>query len=264
MPGDPVVGSTVLRRPAIQSPNFVHGSAGWNVASDGSAEFNSVTIRGSFEAGTDPGPNVQIDTFGELLFFDSGGNLVMVMNPARKAFFIYSPGGGAGNLVASSAAAGGTDAYGNQFLAGACSYGATFASQLAAGFVTMYHGSQAGGWTTGATMETDVSGDLLLIATKVLTGSNTLDDGAGNMTVAGSLSVNGSTSTASAGLTDGTINGSSSTTGLPNGGIVGTSGGASAGTAHTHGPGSYSVSNGQHSHASGSYAVANGSHGHVL
>lgn len=238
MPGDPVVGSTVLRRPAIQSPNYSAGSAGWTINSDGSAEFNNLTLRGTF-SGTD-----------------------FVIN-SLGAFF-YSPTEAAGNLVATITPAAGTDPFGNVYLAGVSSYGASFSSQLAAGFVTMYHGSQAGGWVQGATIETDSSGDLLMIATKVLTGSNTLDDGGGNMTVSGSLSVNGSTSTASAGLTDGTINGSSAQAGLPNGGITGTSGGASTGTAHTHGAGGYSVINGQHTHGNGSYAVANGSHGHVL
>jgi hypothetical protein len=54
------------------------------------------------------------------------------------------------------------------------------------------------------------------------------------MTIAGTLSVNGTDQT--------------STVGLPNGGIQGTSGAQSAGTAHTHGPGSFSVTNGQHHH----------------
>lgn len=44
-PGNPVVGGTVLRRPAIQSPNFAAGSLGWAIFIDGTAEFNSVTIR---------------------------------------------------------------------------------------------------------------------------------------------------------------------------------------------------------------------------
>ena len=42
--GNPVVGSTALRIPAINSPNFVHGVSGWSINKDGSAEFNSVTL----------------------------------------------------------------------------------------------------------------------------------------------------------------------------------------------------------------------------
>ena len=136
MPGDPVVGSTVLRRPAIQSPNYQAGAAGWTINQDGSAEFNNLTIRGTF-AGTD-----------------------FVIN-SSGAFF-YSPSEAAGNLIASIAAAAGADQFGNQYLAGVSSYGASFASQLGGGFVVLYSGSQLGGWAAGAQVETDVSGDLVL------------------------------------------------------------------------------------------------------
>lgn len=46
MPYNPVLGSTVLRRPAIQSPNYAAGSAGWAIMADGTCEFNSGTFRG--------------------------------------------------------------------------------------------------------------------------------------------------------------------------------------------------------------------------
>lgn len=62
-------------------------------------------------------------------------------------------------------------------------------------------------------------------------GTLTIGD---NVVINGTLSANGSSST--------------STNGLPNGTITGTSGAASAGTAHTHSPGSFAVTNGQHSH----------------
>lgn len=223
---DPVVGSTILRRPAIQSPNYAAGSSGWTINQDGSAEFNNLTIRGVF-AGTD-------------FTINSSG-----------AFF-YSGTPAAGNLIASVATVAGVDGFGNNYLAGVASYQASFASQVGGGFVVFYHGSLAGGWTQGGQIETTSTGGLVL------------DTGSGSCTITGALSVNGSGSTASGSLTDGTINGSSSTAGLTNGTINGTSGGASAGTAHTHGAGSYAVANGQHSHASGTYAVANGTHTHVL
>ena len=63
MPGDPVVGSTILRRPAIQSPNYVTGSSGWAINADGSAEFSNVTVRGEF-AGT----NFLLDSAGLFLY----------------------------------------------------------------------------------------------------------------------------------------------------------------------------------------------------
>lgn len=44
--GNPVVGGTALRIPAIHSPNYVPGQTGWSINADGSAEFNDVVIRG--------------------------------------------------------------------------------------------------------------------------------------------------------------------------------------------------------------------------
>jgi hypothetical protein len=46
-PGKPAFGGTVLRLPAIQSPNYAAGSDGWIIRQDGGAEFNSITIRGT-------------------------------------------------------------------------------------------------------------------------------------------------------------------------------------------------------------------------
>lgn len=51
---NPIVGGTVLIRPAIQSPNYAAGSAGWSINQDGSAEFNDVSVRGDVVVGTDP------------------------------------------------------------------------------------------------------------------------------------------------------------------------------------------------------------------
>lgn len=139
MPGDPVVGSTVLRRPAIQSPNFVTTVSGWTINEDGSAEFNNLSIRGTFN-GTD-----------------------FVINSAGA--FFYSPSEGAGNLVESSAPAAGTDQFGNNYLAGNASYAATFATAVAAGFVAFYSGSLAGGWTLQSSVAGDVAGNLQVNAT---------------------------------------------------------------------------------------------------
>ena len=155
----------------------------------------------------------------------------------------YSGPPAAGNLSASEAPASGTDQFGNNFLAGVCSYGATIATQMGSGFITFYTGSLAGGWSSKGTIATDSLGDILISAAagrQVITLNNTLDDGSGGATFGGTvavaaLTVGGSSNTGSAGLPDGTING--------------TSGGASAGTAHTHGPGSFAVTNGVHQHA---------------
>lgn len=83
---DDVVGGVTLIRPAIQSPNFVTGSAGWAINQDGSAEFSNVVIRGSSQVG------------GAILFYDGAPAL--------------------GNLVISIAQDAGTDSFGNSYPAG--------------------------------------------------------------------------------------------------------------------------------------------------
>lgn len=77
---------------SVQSPNFVHGSAGWQVKKDGSAEFNNLTIRGTF----------------------NGNNFIL----NGSGLFIYSGTPAAGNLIESLAPAAGTDAFGNAYVQG--------------------------------------------------------------------------------------------------------------------------------------------------
>lgn len=43
---DELAGGVVLVRPALQSPNYVAGSAGWAIKVDGSAEFSDIVLRG--------------------------------------------------------------------------------------------------------------------------------------------------------------------------------------------------------------------------
>ena len=127
---------------------------------------------------------------------------------------VYNPTQAAGNLIASIAAANGTDALGNNFLQGMAVYASTFAASLNAGFLNFYTGSLLGGWTTSATIETDTLGDLLFLAAagrSVTTTNNTLDDGSGNMSVAGTLTVGGSSTTGS-GNNGGVTSGPSGTT----------------------------------------------------
>lgn len=65
MPEDPLVGGTILRRPAIASPDYLAGVSGWSVNADGSAEFNNMTVRGIFS-----GADFLITTAG-LFFYGS-------------------------------------------------------------------------------------------------------------------------------------------------------------------------------------------------
>lgn len=88
---DDLAGGVVLVRPALQSPNYVAGASGWNIAIDGSAEFNNVVIRGGTVVG------------GTALYYNG--------TPA------------AGTLIMSIAATAGADTYGNAYVAGVGVYG---------------------------------------------------------------------------------------------------------------------------------------------
>lgn len=71
-----LAGQGTLIRQMIQSPNYVPGVSGWTINKDGSAEFNNLTIRGTF-AGTD----FEINSSG--IFFYNGapasGNLILAL-----------------------------------------------------------------------------------------------------------------------------------------------------------------------------------------
>lgn len=117
---NPIVGGTALRIPAIQSPNYNPGVAGWIIKIDGSAEFNNLTVRGTF----------------------NGNNFIL----NSSGLFIYSGTPANGNLIASIAPTSGTDSFGNTYLDGIVTYsGASFAA-LSVGNV--YFGLIADGYTT--------------------------------------------------------------------------------------------------------------------
>jgi hypothetical protein len=98
-----ILGGVTLIREAIQSSNFLTGVSGWRVKSDGTAEFNAVTIRGGTVVG------------GVALYYSG--------TPA------------AGNLIMSIAATAGTDSFGNAYVAGVGVYGASdkFTAKAASG-----------------------------------------------------------------------------------------------------------------------------------
>lgn len=116
--------SQFLRLAFLRSPNYAAGVSGWTINQDGSAEFNNLTIRGTFQ-----GTNFLINASG--------------------AFF-YSGVPAAGNLIGSIANAGGTDSHGNVYLAGVVRYDASLilAVQLNLGGIVFYTApSEAGPWT---------------------------------------------------------------------------------------------------------------------
>lgn len=59
-----IVGGTVLVIERIQSQNFVAGTVGWAIYSNGDAEFNNVVARGELLVGSNPGRHIRayIDT----------------------------------------------------------------------------------------------------------------------------------------------------------------------------------------------------------
>jgi hypothetical protein len=169
---------------------------------------------------------------------------------------VYSPTAGAGNLIVSVAGSSGTDQFGNVFVEGIASYASGLAIQLGLGnffglsvpglfvhnigspaisdpfFGSLANGEAAitSGQSTGLASQCGVE-----LQDSVASGTGQpLASITGNVIISGTLSVNGSTDTGNAGLTDGSI--------------INTSGPASAGTAHTHSAGTYHVSNANHVH----------------
>jgi hypothetical protein len=113
-------GSGNLVVTSLQSPNFVSGSAGWQVAKNGNAEFNNVTVRGTF-AGTN-----------------------WIENASGS--FYYSGTPAANLLIQSESNTQGQDGFGNYFLSGNTVYvpaggGGYIAVQNSAGAVNFYFAS---------------------------------------------------------------------------------------------------------------------------
>jgi len=77
MPGDPVVGSTILRRAAIQSPNFsLAGQTGWAIFADGTAYFFDVDVAGTVIVGIAPNAQIELTSTGGV------GQLIVQLNSA--------------------------------------------------------------------------------------------------------------------------------------------------------------------------------------
>lgn len=131
---DPIVGGTVLRIPAIQSPNYEAGVSGWAIFISGDAEFNNVTIRGEFE-GTD-------------FIIDSDG------------IFFYSGTPAAGNLAISIASTAGTDGFGNVYPEGLqfSMAGRSIVMGLTGGQPLLYFVSTAPNITNGAALQDIILG----------------------------------------------------------------------------------------------------------
>jgi hypothetical protein len=126
-----LAGQGTLIRTMIQSPNYVPGVSGWTINKDGSAEFNNLSIRGTFN-----GTNYTINSDG--------------------AFF-YSGTPAAGNLIQSLTSHTGTDPFGNVYLQGVTTYttiSTIFAVNINQNALNWYSApTEAGPYTRIALME---------------------------------------------------------------------------------------------------------------
>lgn len=77
---NPPIAGVTLVRPAIQSPNYVLGSAGWSINRDGSVEFNQGTFRGSVSIGNLTGQHA-------ILANSATGDPIDVYNTANQLVF---------------------------------------------------------------------------------------------------------------------------------------------------------------------------------
>lgn len=114
-----IVAGTTLIAEAIQSQNFVTGVSGWREAADGSAEFNNVTVRGTFIVGI-PGTTAYLTVTGtvppELITFYSArlstlASFAVIMAPDNSGDYRYE-------IVGKSVTAPTEDYYGSGWVQG--------------------------------------------------------------------------------------------------------------------------------------------------
>jgi hypothetical protein len=88
---DPVVGGTVLRVPAIQSPNFVAGVSGWAIFQDGTADFNDANITGTITGGAIVGATIDGGTIdGTTIEGSSVTADIVNIESADAGLFVYA------------------------------------------------------------------------------------------------------------------------------------------------------------------------------
>ena len=116
-------GLGALALSAIFSPNFIHNISGWSINQDGSAEFNNLTIRGTF--------------LGNFFILNSSG------------LFLYSGPPALGNLITSVTSAGGVDQFGNAYAAQLGTYNTANGSEIVveSGQIFIVDGSSLVTWT---------------------------------------------------------------------------------------------------------------------
>jgi hypothetical protein len=100
----PINAGPNLTIPQLQSPNFLTGVSGWTIRKDGSAEFNTLNLRGTF----------------------SGTDFIINSNGA----FFYNGTPALGNLAFSIAPASGVDSFGNAYISGIAAYDTVTGSSI--------------------------------------------------------------------------------------------------------------------------------------
>lgn len=124
-------GSGDLIATSVQSPNFVHGSTGWQIAKNGSVEFNSGVFRGTISGGTLIISQGSGATFEQIEINGGTGvttwskyqspTVVIRQILANGTDLIYAdPGSGnpQGGLISSVSPVAGTDGFSNSYQAG--------------------------------------------------------------------------------------------------------------------------------------------------
>lgn len=91
-----ILSGTTLVRTAMKSEGYAAGSAGWQIERDGSAEFNDLIVRGTFES-SDPNSDAKIViTESSVEYYDNNGNFVAeteYVNGAGVAYNVVGVGG---------------------------------------------------------------------------------------------------------------------------------------------------------------------------
>lgn len=93
---NPPIAGVTLVRPAIQSPNYVLGSAGWSINRDGTVEFNSGTFRGSVAIGNPAAQHAILansSTGDAVDVYDSSNRLVMWIDATGTVNTALQPAG---------------------------------------------------------------------------------------------------------------------------------------------------------------------------
>lgn len=85
---DPIAaGDGSLVYPALKSPNYLAGIAGWKIDRDGNAEFNDIDVRGNGIFGNPAGERLELTDAGDLEIYDSSNVLIATIDESGIKFY---------------------------------------------------------------------------------------------------------------------------------------------------------------------------------